>query len=200
MKLYIKPGACSLASHIALREAGLSFETEKVDGARRTDSGADFTAINPKGYVPALTLDDGEVLTEGAAILQYIADSVPAAGLAPANGSRARVRLQEQLNFISSELHKSIGALFAKPEGAAREAILGRIETRLDLVERTLGDGREYLLGGYSVADAYLFTVVNWTNFLGLSLGERPHLKAFMARMAARPAVQAALKAEGLAA
>ncbi len=201
MKLYIMPGACSLASHIALREAGLPFEIEKVNGEKLTESGADYRAINPKGYVPALALDDGEVLTEGAAILQFIADEAPAAALAPANGTRQRLRLQEQLNFIASEVHKTIGAMFAKPEGAAREAALAKVESRLDMAERLLADGRQYVMGdAFSVADGYLFTVLNWTGFLGLEIGERPALKAFLARVAERPKVKEALAAEGLAA
>lgn len=203
MKLYYMPGACSLASHITLREVGAAFDLEKVDAKqKKTERGADYTAINPKGYVPALALDNGELLTEGVAIMQYIADQNPKAGLAPAAGTLARARLQEQLNFVAAELHKAFSPLFnpSLPESdkaAARE----RVGQKLDLVEQLLSDGRSYLVGdNFSVADAYLFTVTNWTGPTGIGLDRWPHLAAFQQRVAARETVQAALKAEGLAA
>lgn len=203
MKLYYLPGACSLASHIALREVGASFELEKLDKAsKKTASGVDFLAINPKGYVPALSLDDGEVLTEGVAILQYIADQNPGKNLAPAAGSLARVRLQEHLNYVASELHKAFSPLFnpsASP--AEKEAAKERAAQKLDVVEKLLADGRSYLLGDtFSVADVYLFVVANWALPTGIGLDNWPHIAAFHQRVAARDSVQAALKAEGLAA
>ncbi|WP_411352983.1 glutathione transferase GstA (plasmid) [Leisingera aquaemixtae] len=201
MKLYYKPGACPLASHIALYETGRPFDIEAVDtAAGRTESGADYRAINPKGYVPALGLDDGSILTEGAAVLQYIADSHPAAGLAPAAGTLARARMQEQLNWIGSELHKAFSPLFREgtPEAGkddARSAVAGKF----DLIEAQLEDGREWLVENrFSVADAYLFVVSNWANFTGIDLARWPNLAAFAGRCAARPSAQAAMRAEGL--
>ncbi|TAJ37367.1 MAG: glutathione transferase GstA [Reyranella sp.] len=203
MKLYYAPGACSLSPHISLREAGAAFDLERVDTrTRTTESGADYLAINPKGYVPALQLDDGEVLTEGAAVVQFIADRHPAAGLAPANGSLERARLQEHLNFIASELHKAFTPLFdpSAPK-AAKQAAPAAVARRLDHFERLLADGRAYLLGErFSVADAYLFTVASWTGPTGIGLDRWPRLAAFVARVAARPAVQAAMQVEGLVA
>jgi glutathione S-transferase len=200
MKLYYMPGACSLAPHIVLREAGVKFDLVRVDGkTKKTETGADFNAINPKSYVPALQLDSGKVLTEGAMIVQYIADKNPGAGLAPAAGTDARYDLQEWLTFISSEIHKGTGALFNPqlPE-AWKTVVLDRLGQRYDYLARHL-DKNQYVMGkDFSVADAYLFTVLNWTNFLGIDLGKWPALKAYQARVAARPAVQAALKAEGL--
>lgn len=202
MKLYYMPGACSLASHIALRETGVDFEIEKVDSATKTtESGESFTAVNGKGKVPALRLGDGTVVTEGAAILQYIADQAPATNLAPKNGTLDRTRLQEHLNFIASELHKSFSPLFAAtpPTGAARKAVEDVIGQRLDTIESSLADGRPHLLGDtFSVADSYLFVVASWAKPAGVSLGDRPRLRAFMDRVAARPTVQAAMRAEGL--
>ena len=201
MKLYYAPGACSLSPHISLREAGVSFDLEKVDtSTRRTESGADYLSINPKGYVPALQLDGGEVLTEGAAVVQFIADSHPDAGLAPAGGTLERARLQEHLNFIASELHKAFTPLFdpSAPE-AAKQAAPAAVARRLDHVERLLADGRAHLLGErFSVADAYLFTVASWTGPTGIGLDRWPRLASFVARVAARPAVQTAMRAEGL--
>lgn len=203
MKLYYAPGACSLSPHISLREAGVSFDLEKVDTrTRRTESGADYLSINAKGYVPALQLDDGEVLTEGAAVVQFIADRHPDAGLAPAGGTLERARLQEHLNFIASELHKAFTPLFdpSAPE-AAKQAAPAAVARRLDHVERLLADGRAFLLGErFSVADAYLFTVASWTGPTGIGLDRWPRLAAFVARVAARPSVQAAMRAEGLVA
>ncbi|HUO78939.1 MAG TPA: glutathione transferase GstA [Steroidobacteraceae bacterium] len=200
MKLYYSPGACSLASHIVLRELGLPFEAEYVSLPRKTTrSGADYHAINPKGYVPALELDEGGILTEGPAILQYLADRVPSAGLAPANGTLERYRLQEWLAFISSEIHKPFGPAlhqeYAEPE---REAARRQIARRLDYTERALA-GRDYLLGDrFTVADAYLYTVLRWTGAAGIDLGRWPALAAYRERIGARPAVVAARAAEKL--
>jgi glutathione S-transferase len=202
MKLYYSPGACSLSPHIALREAGIAFEAEKVDlGSKKTESGADYKAINPKGYVPALRLDDGKLLTEGPAIVQYIADQNPCSKLAPASGTPARYRLQEWLNYITSELHKSVGSLFnSKMPKEWQDQVKEGISGRFDFLSKQLG-GKSYLTGDtFTVADGYLYTVLSWTGHLGIDLGKWPVLKAYVDRVAQRPAVQAALKAEGLAA
>ena len=199
MKLYYSPGACSLSPHIALAEAGLAYNVEKVDlKTKKTESGADFLAINAAGYVPALVLDNGEVLTEGPAIVQYIADLAPTKKLAPPAGSFERVRLQEVLNFISTELHKSFSPLFnpATPEDW-KTVVRGLIGRRLDVVEQKLA-GRDYLLGEFSVADGYLFTVLGWGRMVGVDVAARPLLAAYLARVMARPAVQQAMKEEGL--
>ncbi|MBM7115084.1 glutathione transferase GstA [Archangium primigenium] len=200
MKLYFAPGACSLSPHIVLFEAGQKFEAEKVDlGSKKTASGQDFNAINPKGYVPALVMDDGSVLTEGPAIVQYIADKAPNAKLAPANGSLERYRLQETLNFISTELHKTMGALFNPnlPEDAKKMFRAMAIK-RLTSVNETLGK-QSFLQGGeFSVADAYLFTVLSWAGHVGVDLSPFAAIKSYQERVGARPNVQAALKAEGL--
>jgi glutathione S-transferase len=200
MKLYFSPGACSLSPHIVARELGIDFSLEKVDiRAKKTETGRDFWEINPKGYIPVLELENGEVLTEGPAIVQYLADQKPAAKLAPANGTLERSRLQEMLGFINSELHKTFTPLF-NPELPAdqrkdKEAYLGK---RFALIEKTLAKG-PYLFGEqFSVADAYLFTVANWSNFVKYDLSAFPNLLAFQRRVAERPAVKAALKAEGL--
>ncbi|MFV3128666.1 glutathione transferase GstA [Niveispirillum sp. KHB5.9] len=201
MKLYYKAGACSLASHIALREAGFAPEIEAVDlPTHRTAGGADYYAINPKGYIPALVLDGGEVLTEGVAIMQYVADQKPEAGLAPPAGTLGRARLQEALNFIATELHKSYSPLFnPATDAAGKERALAHLKRRLDLTESFLADGRDFLLGAdFSVADGYLFTVLGWAGHVGLDLAAWPKLSALRARVAARPAVQATLKAEGV--
>jgi len=200
MKLFYSPGACSLSPHIALREAGLTFELDKVTfGTKKTDSGADFNAINPKSYVPTLQLDDGQVLTEGPAIVQYIADQKPESKLAPKAGTFERYRLQEWLNFISTELHKQFGPLFSpKTPDEKKQEIKDQLGKRFDFVTKSL-EGKSFLLGeDFSVADGYLFTVLNWTNFVGFDLGPWSALKDYMARVAARPAVKAALVAEGL--
>jgi glutathione S-transferase len=200
MKLYYSPGACSLGPHIALREAALKFDLEKVDlKAKRTESGADYSKINPKGYVPALQLDDGELLTEAAVVLQYIADRKPASGLAPAPATIERYRLMEWLNFISSEIHKGFGPLWnpQMPEEAKRLAV-ERLGTRFDYLAAALS-GKTYLTGSqFTVADAYLFTVVNWTSVHHIDLARWPALKDYMARVARRPAVSEALQVEGL--
>ncbi len=201
MKLYLKPGACSLAVHIVLEELGLPYETETVDlKGKTTGSGADYLAINPKGYVPALQLDDGTVLTEGPAIVQYLADLQPHKRLAPPNGTLARYQLQSWLTFVGTELHKQFSPLFnpAAPE-EWKQQCRAAIERRLAWVDRELA-GRDYLMGAdFTVADAYLYTVVGWTKFVRIDIGALSHLAAYMQRVAARPAVQAALKAEGLA-
>jgi len=202
MKLYYSPGACSLSPHIALREAGIAFEAEKVDlGSKKTESGADFKAINPKGYVPALKLDDGQVLTEGPAIVQYIADLKPGSKLAPASGTPARYRLQEWLNYITSELHKSVGSLFnSKMPKEWQDQVKEGIAGRFDFLSKQL-EGKAFLTGdSFTVADGYLFTVLGWTKHVGIDLAKWPVLTAYVERVAQRPAVQAALKAEGLAA
>ena len=201
MKLFLKPGACSLASHIVLEELGRPYETEAVDLAKKvTASGADFWAINPKGYVPALLLDDGDLLTEGPAILQYLADLAPELNLAPANGSKARYQLQSWLAFVGTEVHKNFSPFFnpaATPE--MKELARANLQRRLGYVNDQLA-GRDFLLGStYSVADAYLFTVIGWAKFIQLDLSGWTNLTAFQARVAARPATQRALKAEGLA-
>lgn len=201
MKLFYTPGACSLSPHIVLRELGLPFALEAVDlKTKRTASGADFAAINPKGYVPALQLDDGEVLTEGAAIVQYLADKHAPGRLAPVAGTVERARLNGHLNFISAELHKAFGPLFnpaLAPE--AREAAVANISRKLDVVETVLADGRLYLTGpDFSVADAYLFVMLSWAPNFGIDLVHWSHLGEFSQRVAARAAVQAAMAAEKL--
>ena len=200
MKLFLKPGSCSLASHIVLEEIGRPYDTETVDLAKKlTASGADFWAINPKGYVPALLLDDGDLLTEGPAILQYLADLAPELQLAPANGSKARYQLQSWLTFIGTEVHKNFSPFFnpaATPE--MKDLARANLQRRLGYVNDQLA-GRDFLMGDtFSVADAYLFTVVGWAKFVQLDLSAWPHLIAFQGRGAARPATQRALKAEGL--
>lgn len=199
MKLFYSPGACSLSPHILLREAGLSFTPVRVDlKTHKTEDGADFYAISAKGYVPALQLDDGSMLTEGVAIDLWIADQVPAAGLAPREGMD-RYRMIELLTFIATELHKNMGGLFAPglPD-ATREMITQRLTARLGLIEQQL-TGRTWLTGEqFTVADAYLFTVAGWAKWVKFDLSPWPQLGAYLARVAARPAVQAALKAEGL--
>ena len=201
MKLYYSPGACSHAPHILLREAGLSFSLEKVDlGARKTESGADFTQINPNGYVPALQLDNGEVITEGPAIDQYIADQVPAKGLAPANGTPARYKMQSWLNFVSTELHKQFGPLFAKttPDDY-KKVLIDKIKGRFDTINAHLAKNSFLMGDSFTAPDAYLYTVVGWAKYLDIGLDKWPALKSFMDRVAARPSAQAAAKAEGLA-
>jgi glutathione S-transferase len=199
MKLYFSPGACSLSPHIVLAEAGLAYSLEKVDlKTKKTETGVDFFTVNPAGYVPVLVLDNGEVLTEGPAIVQYLADLAPAKKLAPPAGSFERVRLQETLNFLSTELHKSFSPLFnpAAPEDW-KTVVRGLIGRRLDVVEQKLA-GRDYLMGEFSVADAYLFTLLGWCGMVAVDLAARPVLTAYRARVMARPAVQQALKEEGL--
>lgn len=202
MKLYYSPGACSLATHIVLRELDLPFELERVDTKTgRTETGADFRTINPKGQVAALQLDDGAVLTESAALLQYVGGLKPEAGLVPQD-LLARTRLQEQLNFTAAELHGAFNPLFkpsTSPEN--REAAAARVGDKLDHLEALFSDGRTFLLGeAYSVADAHLFVIAGWAGPMGIGLDRWPRIKAHGARIAARPAVRAAVAAEGLAA
>ncbi|CAG0980709.1 glutathione S-transferase [Burkholderiales bacterium] len=200
MKLYYSPGACSLSTHIVLNEGGFSYDTERVDLASgKTETGADYRAVNPNGYVPALLLDDGQVLTEGPAIIQYLADRVPEKRLAPPAGTMERYRLMEWLNFISTELHKGFGALF-NPQAPEewKTAVKAQLAQRIGHVSQRL-EGKTYLMGDdFTVADAYLFTVLGWSQYVGLDLSPWPMLTAYLGRVAARPAVQAALKAEGL--
>jgi glutathione S-transferase len=200
MKLYFSPGACSLSPHIVAHELGLPLKLEKVDTqTKRTETDRDFWQINPKGYVPALELDNGEVLTEGPAIVQYLADQKGNTALAPANGTLARARLQEALNYITSEIHKSYSPLFsdATPE-ATREERKAYLAKRYGFIEKILAK-QPWLLGEhFTVADAYLFTVTRWADFVKLDLSAFPHVQAFQKRVAARPAVQAAMAAEGL--
>ena len=200
MKLYFKPGACSLSPHIALKESGLQFEAEKVDTkAGKTASGADYRAINSKGAVPALELENGQVLTEGAAIVQYIADQKPESQLAPKAGTLERYRLMEALHYIGTELHKTYSILFNpknpdEVKAATREALFKKYEW----VQQQL-EGKQYLLGDhFTVADGYLYTVTRWSKNVGLDLTRLKTLAAYLERVANRPAVKAALQAEGL--
>lgn len=201
MKLFYLPGACSLASHIVLREVTLDFELDRVDmTTQTTEAGADYSQITPKGYVPALQLDDGQVLTEGVAILQYLADCHPDARLVPPPGTLERARLQEHLNFIATELHKAFMPFFSDTAtDADKAAAASRVGEKLSFVEAILSDGRTYLMGdAFSVADAYLFTVANWTAHCGIDLSSWPSITALSKRVGARESVRTALKAEGL--
>jgi glutathione S-transferase len=200
MQLFYSPGACSLAPHIVSREAGLPVEFVKVDlGTKGTAAGDDYIGINPKGYVPALRLDNGEVLTEVAAIVQYLADQKPEAGLAPAFGTPERYRLIEWLSFVSSELHKVFAWLwYPATQQETREAAKAKLATRFAWLDKELS-GREFLAGSrFTVADAYAFTILNWAGMLSVDLAPYQHLRNYIARIAARPAVQEAMRAEGL--
>ncbi|MDR3467148.1 MAG: glutathione transferase GstA [Xanthobacteraceae bacterium] len=198
MKLYFSPGACSLSPHIALKEAGIPHELVKVDlKAKTLANGDDFNKVNPKGQVPALELDNGELVTEGSVIAQMIADKVPATGLAPANGTPERYRLQEWLSFIGSEVHKSFGPLFnpTLPE-EAKTFFRNRINGKLTYIDGKLA-GRDYLMGPqFTVADGYLFVMLRWADAMKIDLSAMKNLMAYKERVAARPGVQAALKAE----
>ena len=200
MKLYYAPGVCSLSPHIVLKESGLPFETVKTDiKAKTVDGGGDYKTTNPLGYVPALALDDGTILTEGPAIVQYIADKAPEKKLAPANGTLERYKVQSWLNFVSSEMHKGFSPLFnpAMPDEAKKIA-KERLATRLEHLEKHFAT-HNYLMGNdFTVPDAYCFTVLRWTVPTKIDLAPYPHVQAFMKRMQARPAVQAAMKDEGL--
>lgn len=202
MKLYYKPGACSMASHIILNELGVSFDLDKTDtDANTTEAGGDFLRISPNGYVPALVTDDGDIITENPAVLQYLADQSPDAGLAPPNGTLARTRVQEMLNFISSELHTSFGPFFSGREldDARRKTADAGVQRRAAHIERSLADGRDFLMGDtFTVADAYAFVVLNWAGFVGVSLDAHPKTQSYVARIAARPASIKAMIAEGL--
>lgn len=202
MKLYFSPSACSLSPHIALREAGLDFELVKVDLKSHTlvADGSDFSKINPKGYVPVLELDDGSMLTEGPAIVQYIADRKPEAGLAPKAGTFGRYRLQEWLGFINSEIHKGFGLLFS-PKSSEETKTMSRenLSKRLGFVAEHLAKN-DYLLGNqFSVADGYLYTVLNWGQWTGVDISRWPALVAFQERIGSRPSVKAARDAEAAA-
>lgn len=200
MKLYYSPAACSLSPHIVAREAGLKIELKKVDNkAKKTNEGADYWQINPKGYVPALELDNGEILTEGPAIVQYLADQAPNAKLVPAAGTLERYRVQEWLNFIASEIHKSFSPLFKPNTPDAYKAILREaLAGRYAYLDKQLA-GKQYLMGDqFTVADAYLFAVTRWATVTHVDLSQCGNLQAFMSRVAARPKVQEALQAEGL--
>jgi glutathione S-transferase len=200
MKLYYFPGACSLSPHIVLLEAGLPFTMVKVDSkTKKTEGGADYLAINSKGAVPALQLDDGRVLTEGPAVVQYLADLRPDSGLAPRAGTFDRYQLMEILNYLTSEVHKTFTPLFNPASSAEVKATaVTNLGTRFDWLSGFLGK-KNFLLGNtFTVADAYLFTLLNWTHYVKMDLGKWPVLAAFQARVAQRPKVQEAMKAEGL--
>ena len=200
MKLYFTPGACSLSPHIVLREAQLPFELSKVDlAARKTESGANFNDVNPKGQVPTLELDDGSVLTEVPAIVQYLADRKPGSNLAPAAGTTERYRLQEWLNFITSELHKGLSPLFnSEMPQAAKQLIKQAIVSKFDYLDHHLANHQYLLNGRFSVADSYAFTIVSWSKLFDIDLTPWPNLQEYMQRIAQRPSVRDALKAEGL--
>lgn len=204
MKLYYATGTCSLSPHIVANEAGIPLELVRVDIRKSphvTEAGSDYSTVNPNGYVPALALDDGTVLTEGTAMVQYLADLKPESRLAPSPGTPQRVELQSWLNFIATELHKMFSPWLFHPEYGAQAADVARakIAERLAFVERHLEAGGPFLLGeSFTAADAYLFTIVGWSNFTNVDLSNFPHLRDFMARVEARPAVQQAMRAEGL--
>jgi glutathione S-transferase len=198
MKLYYSPGACSLSPHIVAREAGIPLELVKVDlAAKKIAVDGDYLAFNPKGYVPALQLEDGSLLTEGPAIVQYLGDRKPESGLVPANGTPERYRMQEMLGYINSEIHKTYSPLFKPqtPEATVEER-KAHLKKRYKLIDERLA-GRQYLFGDkFSAADAYLFAVTNWAGYVKLDLSEYANLAAFQKRVSARPAVQEAMRAE----
>jgi len=202
MKLYYAPGACSLSPHIVLREAGLPFELERVDlYSKKTEKGADYYKINPKGLVPTVTLDTGETLTEGPAIVQYLADRKPESGLVPPAGSMERYRQQEWLNYVTSELHKTFSPLFSdKTPEAFREMVKDKLAKQFDYLNQRFAT-HQFLAGSkFTAADAYAFTVINWSRApqVAIDLARWPNLAAYMDRIAARPKVKEAMKAEGL--
>jgi len=200
MKLYYSPGACSLSPHIVMREAGIPVQLVKVDlQTKKTEDGSDYRTLNGKGYVPTLELPDGQRLTEGPVIVQYLADQAPTRGLAPGSGTIERYRLQEWLNFISTELHKQFSPVFDPAcEESLKSRQIQRISGRLDWITKQLG-GRDYLLGStFTAADAYLFTVLSWSKHVGIDLGKWPVVAAYLARVGQRPQVREALRAEGL--
>lgn len=200
MKLYYSPGACSLSPHIVLNEAGLPFEKIKADTKTKVlPDGSDYRSVNPLGYVPLLELDDGTRITEGPAIVQYIADQVPAKKLAPPNGTMERVKLQSWLNFVTSELHKGFSPLFnpSMPD-EAKKIFRERLGTRFAYLDKHLAN-TDYLMGkDFSVADAYAFVVSNWAGRVDVDLSPYANVLAWRKRVGARPAVQEAMKAEGL--
>jgi glutathione S-transferase len=201
MKLYYTPSVCSLAPHIVLREAGYEFELEKVNlKTKKTESGEDFSAINDKSSVPFLVLDSGETLSEGVAIIQYLADQKPETNLAPSNGTMERVHLQEWLSYISTEIHKTHWPLFYTDQVGeqASQVYLQKLKKTYDYVSKAL-QGKQYLMGDrFTVADAYLYTVLNWHKFIKIDMSPWPVLVEYQQRVAARPKVQEALRAEGL--
>jgi glutathione S-transferase len=201
MKLYFSPGSCSLSPHIVLREAGANFELEQVNNQeKKTKSGKDYWTVNPKGQVPCLELDNGDKLTEGPVIVQYVADQKPATGLAGAAGTMERYRIQEWLNFTTSELHKTFGPIFrpTTPD-AFKDISRANLGKRFDWIDQQLA-GKQYLMGDkFSIADAYMFTVMRWSPRVNIDISKWPNIKAYVDRVAARPKVQEALKAEGLA-
>jgi glutathione S-transferase len=200
MKLYYAPGACSLSPHIVSREAGIDLELERADLAqKKTETGKDFWGINPKGQVPVLETDDGQKLTEGPVIVQYLADQKPGSGLAPVSRTIDRYRVQEWLSFVGSEMHKTYGPLF-RPTTPEEFKVLSRevLGKRIAWLDQQLA-GKQYLMGDkFTVADAYLFTVLRWSPRVGVDLSKSPNVVAYVDRVAARPKVQEALKAEGL--
>jgi glutathione S-transferase len=200
MKLYYAPGVCSLSPHIVLRETNTPFELVKTDiRAKTVEGGGDFRTINPNGYVPALALDDGTLITEGPAIVQYIADNAGVTELAPANGTIERTKMQSWLNFVSSEIHKSFGPLFnAEMPAEAKTIFQQKLRDRFAFLDKHFA-ANDYLMGkSFTLPDAYLFTVLRWGKPMGVDPDSYANLKAYAARVEARPAVQAALKAEGL--
>jgi glutathione S-transferase len=199
MQLYYSPGACSLASHITAREAGVNIELKRADTkTKKLEDGSDYFAINSKGAVPALKLDNGQVLTEGVAIMQYIADQKPESGIVPKAGTLERYRVQEWLNYVTSEIHKGFSPLWGDNSPEVKTYALNNLQKKFDWLEKQLA-GKKYLTGdAFTAADAYLFTVVNWVNFLSIDISKWPNLKAFQERVAARPKVQEAMAAEGL--
>lgn len=200
MKLYYSPGVCSLSPHIVLRETNTPFELVKTDiKAKTVDGGGDFRTVNPNGYVPALALDDGTLLTEGPAIVQFIADKAGATDLAPANGTIERTKMQSWLNFVSSELHKTFSPLFnAQMPEEAKEIFRQKLRDRFAFLDKHFA-ANAYLMGGaFTVPDAYLFTILRWGKSMGVDPNAYSNLKAYVARVEVRPAVQAALRAEGL--
>jgi glutathione S-transferase len=200
MKLYYMPGACSLAAHILMRESGQTVELDKVGRDKKTGSGANFLEINPKGYVPALQLEDGEILTENIVVHNYLADLKPESKLAPAHGTRARLRQDELAVYISTEIHKTYGGMFNPAMGEEmKQASKDKLAVRYELIEKLLSDGRPYLTGqNFATVDAYLFTVSRWAPGLKVDLSKFPKVTTYLERVAARPAVKAALEAEGL--
>jgi glutathione S-transferase len=200
MKLYYAKGACSLSPHIVLVEAGLPYTLEKVDmGSKKTDQGVDYLTVNSKGAVPALQLDDGKVLTEGPAVVQYLADLKPESGLAPRAGTFERYQLMEILNYLTSEVHKSFSPLFNPASSADMKAgAKAALDKKFEWLTAFLGS-KTYLLGStFTVADAYLFTLLSWTPHVGIDLGKWPVLSAYHSRIGQRPKVQQALREEGL--
>lgn len=200
MKLYYTPGVCSLAPHILMREAGIEFSLERVNPeTKKTESGTDFRSVNPNGYVPALLTDEGVILTEGPAIMQYIADLAPAAKLVPPAGSIERYRLLSWLNFITSEIHKGFSPLFKPGMPAEAKTIFkDQLADRFGYLEKHLSKQDHLLESGFSIADAYLFVTTGWAGFVGVSLKPWPAIEAFRERVSARPAVKAAMQAEGI--